>query len=204
MDLTALRRGVNLVTTIASGTAATFTLVMAVAALGAEPSSPSTVLPVHIQVRWVNNQRTFIAHGNALAMVGDTLLLDRLVMYQETFGSRSRADTVQSPRVHLSDMDKIKISRGIHGHGRQGVLIGGAIGIVLGLAAYASYRSNPYLGEPRNSFAPLLTVVGGGVVGGLLGAGIGALTRTERWERVDRDRLRGLLEEGVSPSLNGP
>ena len=60
------------------------------------------------------------------------------------------------------------------------------------MAAYQSYRSGEP--EPSNPNAEGFTVLGGGVVGALLGAGVGTLVRTDRWERVDRSELETLLQ----------
>jgi hypothetical protein len=150
--------------------------------MGAEPSL-SAATPIRVRLHWGGNQGGLVAQGNAVAMAGDTLLLENLIMYR------------------LPDMSGIEISRGLHGHGGVGALIGGAAGIVLGLLAFQSYTSNPLLSHPSNPNAGGLTVLGGAAFGALVGAGIGTLIRTERWETVDRDRLRGLLEHGPAPSM---
>jgi hypothetical protein len=90
-------------------------------------------------------------------------------------------------RVYAPSLDRIQVSSGARRHW----LIGGIAGAVLGIIGTQLYTNDPFLGGGARRDAPW-AIVGGA----LLGAGIGALTRTEKWEPVDRDELRELLKRG--------
>ena len=186
------RQAVSLRALIASGAAAALVLVMAGAATSSEPPPLPTTQTVRVRIEWADGDRKVFGDGRAVAIRGDSLLLDHLVVSHE--GDATTYE-VESPHVHLQNLE-IQVSRGVRANSGPGALIGSVIGLALGALAYQSYTSDPLLSHPSNPNAGGLTVIGGGAFGALLGAGIGALIRTERWERVDRDRLQGLLENG--------
>lgn len=87
--------------------------------------------------------------------------------------------------IPLSDLAELEISRGKSGNWRKGGLIGLGIGLAGGViaAAFAVDAAE----EEDNPFAPLAWIffpAAGTVAGGALGAGAGALVRTEKWETV--------------------
>jgi len=74
-----------------------------------------------------------------------------------------------------ADITELEVSRGVKRHTLKGLLAGGiAWGAIAGLVAAFDTLDESGVGEPL-------------FVGGLLaaGAGIGAMVKTERWERVD-------------------
>ena len=87
--------------------------------------------------------------------------------------------------IPLSDLVEMEISRGRSGNWLKGGMIGLGVGLVGGViaAAFAVDAAE----EEDNPFAPLAWFffpAAGTVAGGALGAGAGALVRTEKWETV--------------------
>jgi hypothetical protein len=100
----------------------------------------------------------------------------------------------------LSSILRLQAWTGRRGNPSTGLLIGGIIGIAGGAAAGAGLctSSGGFL-EPNCADAPVPEVVGG-VIGGLVLGGMGALIgwaiKTDHWEEVPLDRLRvGLVTQ---------
>ena len=95
--------------------------------------------------------------------------------------------------IPLSDLAKLEISRGKKGHWLAGTLIGAGLGIGVGLVAASGNEAEP--SDPSNLFEPFAAELGettedAGIVllstlaGAGLGALVGALIKTEKWEEV--------------------
>jgi hypothetical protein len=95
-------------------------------------------------------------------------------------------DALPDATIPLSDVAKLEISRGMHGHASTGALIGGGIGAVIGLAAVISAAADDN-SDDWVEISPGEAALGGLMLTGL-GAGVGALIglviRTEEWEEV--------------------
>jgi len=100
---------------------------------------------------------------------------------------RGRAVRVEFlTRIPVTDVARLEVMSGQHpnviGGLKNGVLIGGAIGLVLGVAAYASSDADQWI-----SYGPEIipaAVLACGFWGSILGLGIGALDKTEDWQQV--------------------
>jgi hypothetical protein len=104
------------------------------------------------------------------AIHGDTLLLE---------GGATRV-------MLFRFLERLEVSRGRRGHPWRGAWIGGIAGVVGGIPAM--YAICTYAG------CEVAGLVGGaaafGAAGALIGAGIGALIKTDKWEEVPLDGLR--------------
>jgi hypothetical protein len=107
-----------------------------------------------------------------------------------------RGDSVVVP---TADLTEVRVPRGTRRHVLQGIAIGVLFGGILGAATYhepsarschpASFCSNwgsPWSGLDSRDFA----IFSGAVGGGLVGAAIGAMVKTDRWQLVNRQDLR--------------
>lgn len=127
--------------------------------------------------------------ARVLAVRGDTLVLSGAL------GPGGRAETalVPVPSVHTLDVYRGTKSNAWKG-AKIGAGVGAALGLIVGIAAMAEDTScQP--GEWCIDFdvgpeAIPAGMLGFGFLGGLLGTGIGALSRSDRWESVPPARLR--------------
>jgi hypothetical protein len=139
---------------------------------------------VRVTVREANGQRTLV--GPLRTFDSQTLALS----------SSDGPDHVALPR---SSITRIEVSRGKRGH----ALTGFFLGAVLGLAAVALKDAGcePDCDTEGSNGGFAVAAIGGGA---LLGTGVGALMRSERWESVPwavgPPRRAGL---GVLPSPGG-
>jgi hypothetical protein len=100
--------------------------------------------------------------------------------------------------VPIADLTEVRVRRGTRHH----ILLGSAIGVlfggILGAATYhepsglscdpASFCSN--WGSPWSGLDSWgLAIVSGAIGGGLTGAAIGAIVKTDRWELLNREDL---------------
>jgi len=174
---------------LASGLVATLAFGIATTALAADSLSAATAKTVRVRIHALNGTRESLADGDVVAIAGDTLLFTRLHVDQE------ERDTRNGPvGFGLLDADRIEVRRGSPRHVGRGALIGGIAGVMLGFVGTAVFTERPFSGGPASNRDAIWAPVGAGAFGALLGAGIGALTHTQRWEPVDREQLRGLLE----------
>jgi hypothetical protein len=100
--------------------------------------------------------------------------------------------------VPTADLTEVRVRRGTRRHILQGIAIGVLFGGILGAATYEpwarscdppSFCSN--WGSPLSGLdSPAFAIVGGAVGGGLAGAAIGAMVKTDRWELVNREDLQ--------------
>jgi hypothetical protein len=200
-SLRAPRLTLREVVRLASGAAIVVALAMTGTALGAESPSPASPLPLRVRIHSIpansfKGGRESIADGNAVGMVGDTLLFTQLHVDQE------ERDTRNGPvRFGLLDADRIEVRRSSPRHVGQAALIGGIAGVVLGFVGTQVASKDPFFGTPTRNRDAIWAPVGGGAFGALLGAGFGALTHTQRWEPVDREQLRRLLQSRSASAL---
>lgn len=105
------------------------------------------------------------------------------------------AEQVTATAIAVNTLSRLEISKGLRSNAGKGALIGGGIGllvgggmsIIAGSTVDTEVTSNDYL-----VFTGLVTVGGAGV-----GALIGALIKSERWEEYPLDSLRlGIVPRG--------
>ncbi|NIM51536.1 MAG: hypothetical protein GTN62_12050 [Gemmatimonadales bacterium] len=88
----------------------------------------------------------------------------------------------------LASVTRLDAHQGRRGHPAQGALIGLAVGAVAGGVTGAVGCGTSWWCTTQKGVS--LGAVIGGLTGALLGTGIGALIKTDRWEQVPLDRLR--------------
>lgn len=121
--------------------------------------------------------------GRVHELNGDTLV----VLVDALHTSRLRLDVVDVP---LSSISKLEVVTGRRGHWLEGAGIGFLLGVVTG-AASGDDPSNAYFGYSAGEKAAI-----GGLSFGLIGAGIGALIKSDKWAEVPLDRVRPKLIVG--------
>jgi hypothetical protein len=90
----------------------------------------------------------------------------------------------------LGAVSRLDVARGRRSNWSRGAFLGGFVGALAGVGVGAAW-STGCRGFPCPDSEEVLFMGGGGLVAGaLLGAGIGALVKTDRWEEVPLDRLR--------------
>ncbi len=140
--------------------------------------------------------------GSVSAIRGDTILL--------------KLDATEEERaVSLRSLERIELSVGEKRHTLEGLLIGTGAGVLLGfLASRGAEDDDPSgcfnLGWGGGCFNPGLTagekrglaVIGGGFFFGGVGAIVGALTKSDRWQEVPLARVRlSLVPQRGRPGL---
>ncbi len=113
---------------------------------------------------------------------GDTLVLETDVMR----GGHLRADTVH---VAMPMVTKLDVRTGGRGHAIQGAGLGFLLGFVIGVASGD---------DPPGGFMETRIDAGGkamlgGIGLGLIGAGVGAFIKSDKWSEVPLDRVRPRL-----------
>lgn len=112
--------------------------------------------------------------GHLLASIADSFRLA---------GNAGPARTIPASQVR-----RLEVSVGRHSHAGRGAAIGSAVGGVLGLLAVASAGNDYYYTDGEKAVGVVgLTAMGAGV-----GALIGGLTHSERWQEVNVTRSPGL------------
>ncbi len=90
--------------------------------------------------------------------------------------------------IARSTLARLEVSRGVHSNAGRGAVWGGIIGggafLALGIAAYADSRNSWF--EFGAEWIPVAAAAGA-VLGAGVGGSIGALSHSERWQRVDMD-----------------
>jgi hypothetical protein len=108
--------------------------------------------------------------------------------------TRDDGSVVDVPRAAIRELE---IARGRRSHAKKGAIIGAAAGAAFVLAVYAAEKdcgSDPRCGTYASAGA-----VGFAAAGALVGAGIGAMVKTDRWVKVDPVMVR----VGVPPTGRG-
>lgn len=94
----------------------------------------------------------------------------------------------------LSDVTRLDVHRGTRRNWDRGLLLGGAVvgavGLGLGIAWMADCEDNQSSMCPDPPSGALWLAPIGFLAGGLVGAGIGAASKRDRWEEVPLSRLR--------------
>jgi hypothetical protein len=119
--------------------------------------------------------------------VGDQPIIGRLLSADQSALAVTRDDggVVNVPRSAIRELE---VARGRRSHAKKGAIIGAAAGAGLILAAYAvseddcdSDACGVYAVAYSTAFAAF---------GGLVGAGIGKMFKTDRWVQVDPGRVK--------------
>ena len=112
---------------------------------------------------------------------------------------RQHADTIvvrakgrgDSTTLRSADISRLELSRGAHTQVRKGLIVGAISGALLGaVISYASYQEPDCTsiygcidsGIEKRSTEAAFGAIGGGAIGALVGAGVGAAWRVENWE----------------------
>jgi hypothetical protein len=139
-------------------------------ALAAAGAQAAPAVPVGTRVRFTPPERMRGLVGTIAGQRHDTLLL-----------RTERDDTVPVP---LAELDRLELSRGVHGHALKGLGLGFLVGAVVGGVVGAAVEPDELLGRGVNVAAGIIL---GGAGGSLIGLGVGASVRTERWEAIPGD-----------------
>jgi hypothetical protein len=134
-----------------------------------------------------------------IAVPGDPAIVGYVLATDDTFVS-IRSESEEEVRVPWRSVRKVEISHGRRSGFVRGAAIGGLVGMI-GLGALGSQADQCFdcqSGEHGTDLTGPGMVVGLGL-GALLGGGIGALTRVERWETVRAPQLA----VGVTPQRRG-
>ena len=105
-----------------------------------------------------------------------------------------RGDTLTVGTVHvpLTSVTRLDVHRGRTGNWRKGAingaLVGGSTGLVFGVLFWQICSSLAGDGDACWPFVPFSAVVVG-LPGGLVGAAVGILIKTDRWEEIPLERL---------------
>jgi hypothetical protein len=115
--------------------------------------------------------------GSVTAIDGDVLTI-------RLFG---HSQVVTVPRAAITSLQV----RQSHTHAGKGALIGAGVGLAAGVGLIVAIESGSCGGEDRAfcSFLDAAATVTSTAGGALVGAVAGAMTHTDRWERVDPRRL---------------
>jgi len=138
------------------------------APLAAQGSTADPVTPPRVRVRQVGLERPVI--GTLTHLGPDTLYL------QSADGDLA---------ILRSDVTRIDVSRGIHSNADRGFKIGLMAGAAVGLAAGLAMVSDPEgcLCDTGAGAVPLAMAIVA-LPSALVGAGIGALSRSEQWRKT--------------------
>ncbi len=175
------------------------------------------VLPLLVPLQYTSAQQgPPIETGSRIRVTAPALGVDKLVGHSvEADATQVRVqveDQAAPLTISLADVTRFEVSQGRKSNALKGLGFGAVIGVstgaVLGLLASSgeSY-DNPCEGNTVACAAVGAAAVG--VTGALVGLGIGALTKSERWEDVPLDRLQvslaplchGRLALGLSVAL---
>ncbi len=114
----------------------------------------------------------------------------------DTISFRSERDSMVRT-LPLTDIDAVEVSLGqrrqvARGAG-LGVLVGGALGGVVGYATYTPCEGFCILGPSSRGESAVFGALGGGVLGLVVGTTIGVVRKTEKWQRVQSTTRVGLV-----------
>ncbi len=116
--------------------------------------------------------------GNLVAFNSDSIVL-------------AVGESATRQALPLASVTRLETSRGQKSHAVSGGLIGLPVGVGAGLLATQPIMDALGLfGEDEDDLIYRAGIpIAGGVLGGLLGMGIGALIKTDRWEEIPLNRL---------------
>jgi hypothetical protein len=118
--------------------------------------------------------------GRVQELNGDTLVVQVNAMHR----GQLRLELLDVP---MSSMTKLDVTTGRRGHWREGAGIGFLAGALLGLAS-GDDPSNEWFAYSAGEKA-----LAGGFVFGLIGTGVGALIKSDKWAEVPLDQVRPRL-----------
>jgi hypothetical protein len=121
--------------------------------------------------------------GRVQELNGDTLVVQVDAMRK----GRLRLEMLDVP---MSSITKLDVTTGRRGHWLEGAGIGFLFGVVMG-AASGDDPPDQWFASSAGEKAGM-----GGLVFGLIGAGIGALIKSDKWAEVPLDQLRPRLIAG--------
>ncbi len=92
----------------------------------------------------------------------------------------------------LDSVTALEVSRGRHRRWGRGALIGSVVGGAVGLILSVTYVAEDCVWGCDGDEAAVIGFITalGGTGAGIIGAGIGAVVKTERWKKVPLERLR--------------
>ena len=90
----------------------------------------------------------------------------------------------------LGSITRFDVYRGRKSHWKTGLAIGAVLGAIVGGAAGYAYEAINDEYTPEYAAPVAFGALAGAAVVGALGAGVGAIMRTDRWEEVPLDQLR--------------
>ena len=133
--------------------------------------------------------------------VGDLPIIGRLLAADQSALAVTRDDgsVVNVPR---SAIQELEIARGRRSHAKKGAIIGAAAGAGLLLASYA-VSDDDCDSDARCGIYPVVLGAAFAAIGGLVGAGIGKMFKTDRWVKVDLGRVKVSVAPSVAPSGRG-
>ena len=155
------------------------------------------VVPLLIPLQFTSAQQVPpIETGSRIRVTAPALGVDKLVgtsVEADATRIRVQADDQAAPMtISLTDVTRLEVSQGRKSNALKGLgigaLIGAPIGAVLGVLASEGSGENLCTGTTVACAAVGAAAVG--VAGALVGLGVGALIKSERWEEVPLDRLR--------------
>jgi hypothetical protein len=121
--------------------------------------------------------------GRVQELTGDTLVMQVNAMRQ----GRLRIEVLQVPMPAIAKLD---VTTGRRGHWLEGAGIGFLFGAVVGLAS-GDDSSDQWFAYSAGEKA-----LAGGFGFGLIGAGVGALIKSDKWAEVPLDQVRPRLIAG--------
>jgi len=157
------------------------------------------VVPLLIPLQYTAAQQVPpIETGSRIRVTAPALGIDKLVgtsVEADATRIRVQADDQASPMtISLADMTRLEVSQGRKSNALKGLgvgaLIGAPIGAVLGYLASPEQSSGEAVCTGSTVSCVAVGAAAVGVTGALVGLGIGALAKSERWEEVPLDRLR--------------
>ena len=134
-----------------------------------------------------------LSPGQRVRVTAPSLDLDK---HTETFRAL-RGDTLvlESMWLPLSEVARLDMYAGRHGHPWRGAAIGGVVGGAVGFISYCVFAGtisdgSDFCAGETDEVYPYRALVLGIAGGALIGAAIGAAIKTDRWKNVPLDRLR--------------
>jgi hypothetical protein len=120
-------------------------------------------------------------------LVADRTIAGRLLLADEDALVLSRDDggVVSIPRLAIQDL---QVARGRRSYAKRGAVIGAVVGTSV---LFASYAADGFCDHDPACiiYAPVVSGAAGMFLG-VVGAGVGAVVRTDRWVSVDPGRLK--------------
>jgi hypothetical protein len=132
-----------------------------------------------------------IEAGSRIRVTAPDVGADKLVgMCVEVDATRLRvqAEEQASPlTISLTDVTRLEVSQGRKSHALKGLLIGSIVGVSTGVVVGLVVAESCWDHEMECAAAGAAVV---SVTGALVGLGIGALSKSDRWEEIPLDRLQ--------------